>query len=545
MNTLTLNGGVTSAGTLTSGTTGTVNYNSSSNGQAILVASYGNLTFSGFTKILPSSGTVGIATVFTPGAAAGHTIAGSTIDFNGAAAQTISSFLYNNLTVSSGGTKTLAAGADTVQGNLSIASGVVLADAGVSLRVFKNISNGGSHTGAGNITLIGGSSAHQLSGTGSYTNVIMNDANGAALANDLTINGTLTFTAGIITTSSNKVVIAAGGSVTRTSGHVNGNLQKNIAAGSNVTQVFEIGDAATFSPATVIFATVTVSGNLVSFATAGDHPNISTSGADPNLSVNRYWTLTNSGITFDSCKIAFGFVAGDLDAGTTTATFMVAKYDAAWSTPTVGTRTGTSTQATGITSFYVSGSAFVVGNIAVTATNSYRSVATGNWNAIGTWQRWNGTTWIPAVAVPDSTAQTITLQSPYTVTLTASTNADQLVVQTGATLIINSGITFTLHKRSGTDFLLSGMMTNTGTLTQGTAVAVVSSGGYYKHNTNNTANLIATWNANSTCEFSGLTNATPLNFAQADLPESNCNDQYRGRNDHSGGQLHYDFDRNW
>ena len=63
--------------------------------------------------------------------------------------------------------------------------------------------------------------------------------------------------------------------------------------------------------------------------------------------------------------------------------------------------------------------------------------------------------------------------------------------------------------------LLEGSFTNNGTLAQGgTATAIVSSGGYYKHNTANTANLKATWDPNSTCEFSGLTGTVAANIAQ-------------------------------
>jgi hypothetical protein len=103
-NTLTLNGSASAtAGSLTSAATGTVNYTQGSNGQAtVLAANYGNLTFSNFSKTLASSGTIGIAGTFTPGSGVGHTVTGSTINFNGAGAQTIPGFTYNNLTSSGG-----------------------------------------------------------------------------------------------------------------------------------------------------------------------------------------------------------------------------------------------------------------------------------------------------------------------------------------------------------------------------------------------------------------------------------------------------------
>jgi hypothetical protein len=101
-NTLVINNGITvGAGSLTSLSTGTVNYNQGSAGQGVIVANYGNLTFSAFTKVLASSGTIGIAGTFNPnGITSGHTITGSTIDFNGIVAQTVPAFNFNNLTIS-------------------------------------------------------------------------------------------------------------------------------------------------------------------------------------------------------------------------------------------------------------------------------------------------------------------------------------------------------------------------------------------------------------------------------------------------------------
>ena len=99
--TLVLNDGSSvGAGSITSSPTGTVNYNQSSDGQPVRAFNYGNLTFSNFNKVLESSGTIGISGVFTPGTATGHTITGSTINFNGTGAQTVPAFNYNNLTIS-------------------------------------------------------------------------------------------------------------------------------------------------------------------------------------------------------------------------------------------------------------------------------------------------------------------------------------------------------------------------------------------------------------------------------------------------------------
>ncbi|MDD8018054.1 MAG: T9SS type A sorting domain-containing protein [Bacteroidota bacterium] len=211
-NTLSLNSIVTGAGSLTSGTTGTVNYNQTSPGQNILAGNYGNLTFSDFNKILSSSGTIGIAGTFTPGSALGHTITGSTIDFNGGT-QIIPAFTYNNLTASGSGTKT-GAGIISVNGNLTNSLDVLFSSATI-----LNL-NGTTHVNEGTL------SASTISiGSGStLTN------NGTVTSSSL-LNGSGTFTQG--TTG----ILNIGGTIGITTLNVSaaGNTVNYTGAGQTVT----------------------------------------------------------------------------------------------------------------------------------------------------------------------------------------------------------------------------------------------------------------------------------------------------------------------
>ncbi|MEP7143426.1 MAG: hypothetical protein ABI707_11170, partial [Ferruginibacter sp.] len=121
--TLRLNGTVTGAGSFTSAITGTVNYNQAADGQNVLTGNYGNLIFSNFNKIIPSTGIIGIAGTFNPGTASQHTITGSTIDFNGGN-QPIPPFTYYHLTASGSGIKS-GSETITVEGNLLNNTGII------------------------------------------------------------------------------------------------------------------------------------------------------------------------------------------------------------------------------------------------------------------------------------------------------------------------------------------------------------------------------------------------------------------------------------
>src|SRR5204863_6761109 len=138
-------------------------------------------------------------------------------------------------------------------------------------------------------------------------------------------------------------------------------FKKNILVGAT-SKTFEIGSAGNYTPVTVAFGSVSVAGDLTASTTNGDHANIGTSTINPGKTANRYWTLTNSGITFTNYSVTLNFVSGDLDSGAATSNFVVGRFAAStWTYPTVGTRTSTSTQATGVTAF----GDFAVGETAV------------------------------------------------------------------------------------------------------------------------------------------------------------------------------------
>jgi hypothetical protein len=155
---LTLNGPAASTGgSLTSLVNGTVSYNQASAGQIVLAINYGNLSLNAFSKTFPAS-TVGVASVLTaPNPATAHVMTGNTINFNGSAAQTITAttanFIYNNIMMSGGGSKTVAA-SQTANGNVTQQSGTpLIINSGVQWQIKGKITVQSAFTNNGNILI--------------------------------------------------------------------------------------------------------------------------------------------------------------------------------------------------------------------------------------------------------------------------------------------------------------------------------------------------------------------------------------------------------
>lgn len=210
--------------------------------------------------------------------------------------------------------------------------------------------------------------AAQITGDGlpaSVADLTIQNAAGVALSAPVRVRGTLSLNQGILRTGSNLLTVSAGGSVVRSTGWVFGTLGKGVPAGT-AAAAFEIGDSLAYAPVSVTFGNVAAAGLLTASTTRGAHPALASSGLQSSKKVNRYYTVTNSGVVFDSYAITLSWNSSDVDSAATPALFGVRKYDGgSWSSPLVANALATSIQATGNTSF----SDFVAGETAVTATS--------------------------------------------------------------------------------------------------------------------------------------------------------------------------------
>ncbi len=346
--------------------------------------SFGNLTISGttvtnngtitVTDTLSGTGTFaqGSAGVMNYNSLVAITVSslsvstgGNTFVYGAAGNQSVVVTNYAHLTLSGSGTKTFGSGTTGIGGTLSI-GGSTAADAASNTPTIEY--NGSTGQTAAGLT---------------YYNLTTNNGAGITTNGTIVVQNTLTLTSGTLTTGTDTVRINSGGSVVRTSGHVAGNLAKTVPTGSP-TVMYEIGDGSgNYTPVTAVFTGVTVGGELTTSTTTGDHPQILSSGIEPSLTVNRYWTLGGPGISYTSYDVTLNFVSGDLDGAANTANFIIGRYEsAAWNLPTVGTLTSTSSQATGVIGF----GEFQLGEQSTFVLKTWDGgAATNNWGDANNW----------------------------------------------------------------------------------------------------------------------------------------------------------------
>jgi len=111
----------------------------------------------------------------------------------------------------------------------------------------------------------------------------------------------------------------------------------------------------------------------------------------------------------------------------------------------------------------------------------YRSKATGNWTAAGTWQKFDGTNWVDATSAPTGFSDHITIQSTDTVTVD-----DTLRVGSSAVVVVDG---YLKNSKS---------IASTGTFS-------FNDLSVYEHALNADVVPTATWNDGSTCLITGIT----------------------------------------
>jgi hypothetical protein len=273
-------------------------------------STFGNVTVSG--AITLNAGTHDFSVLGT------FNISGASGMFNGA----------NATTIFSGATAALGSGPGTFNFNNITITGVLSNASGKNFSIAGNWLNNGSYT-AGNETITFNGSSQTIGGSAStvFNHLSIAGTADKTLGNDITVNNILTLISRNIDANANSKTVYVKGTVARsTIGHIVGNLKKDIPSGTSITKLFEVGTL-NYSPVIIDFSTITTGGSLTIRTDNGDNSNIGTSILNASRSVNRYWTIVNSGIDAGNYEAMFEFVAGDMDPDANANKFKVGKYN--------------------------------------------------------------------------------------------------------------------------------------------------------------------------------------------------------------------------
>ena len=189
------------------------------------------------------------------------------------------------------------------------------------------LNDGGTGTGTINVSstsnlIIGGTANLTLPAiTGGLNNFTVGRTNGVNLSSDMTVNGTLTLSAGLLSLGSGNLILGPSSpGIAGTPGVTNmivtngsGEVRKNFTA--NGSFLFPVGDntgTPDYTPMTLNFTSGSYSGGYAGVKVKNaKHP----SNASTTNYLDRYWTVSSSGITAFSCNVTGTYVPADI-AGT-------------------------------------------------------------------------------------------------------------------------------------------------------------------------------------------------------------------------------------
>lgn len=267
------------------------------------------------------------------------------------------SFGANSLTFQRSGTQSAVFSPSTtsIVGNLTVNNGsTVFSDAWSAFQITGNLTNNGNLVLPNTTVTFSGNSIQSIDGGKDSTlGFLVVDGAGITMSRNMTVSK-LTLTRGDVSTGTNSLNVTgtycsegaiAGGS---TSSHVVGNLRLKFPHYAT-TCVYPVGDGAVYAPITVEipwFSNVaamkdkTLTGKTV----AGQHPQISSSGINPFVDVNRYWVLGAAGDSLSTASFpsggsynaTFRFVPSDILGGGQVSSFSASRYtNSAWATPVI------------------------------------------------------------------------------------------------------------------------------------------------------------------------------------------------------------------
>jgi hypothetical protein len=207
-----------------------------------------------------------------------------------------------------------------VDRNLSVNTGTLFMGAN-PVTVQGNVNVDGSYTdnnSVGSGLILNGTAIQQISGTGSFARLTLNNAAGARIENNITLQEDLTMTLGILDIKKNLLTLGTGSliqgapfgatkMITSDGVFSNVGLRKFFDPGAT-TFLYPIGTSGKYTPALLTVTASSTVGYIRINNISSRHPAI----LDPAHSLDYYWEIQSSGITGFSGSLELNYMESDV-----------------------------------------------------------------------------------------------------------------------------------------------------------------------------------------------------------------------------------------
>ena len=454
-------------------------------GQTIPAFNYYNLTISGARTVnvsLASSGVIGVANTYSNTAtytSSSFVTTGSTINFNGAGAQSVPAYTYNNLSISGtrSGSVTLASGTINIAGNYTRSA------------TFTS----GSLVVTGNTLVFNGATNQTIAAATNETfnNLTINNTTSGAdtiqlSTSNFTVSGTLALTSGYLSLGNSSLTVGTMPTGSASSYIVTGGtgtLTKNSVSSTSIT--FPVGTSTTYTPISI--ANTTGTSNL-SVAVSN---NVTISLNTPSQIVNLQWSVVSSAATTATMTYQFNGSNGAASFSPTTSCDLGIS-GSVYSVNTLGIPSGSNpytlskssiSMSSGTTNLFVVGNTGSIGCI----TGSYLGTAGSNANSASNWcggLPTSATNVIISNVVPvlnaNLSVNNLSLSSGinlngYTLTINGAISGTGTVTgsDSSSITILGTGTLYLDQSTAGTTNTLNNLTVNSsGTVTLGNAINI-------------------------------------------------------------------------
>jgi hypothetical protein len=300
----------------------------------------------------------------------------------------------------------------SVNRNLNITSGnLLLSSYKISVLNAGSFTNNGAYTDNGTTGCVSmaGSALQQISGTGSYQRLEINNSSGVSLENDITLLHDLVMTSGILDIKSNNLILNTSSSISgspfssskmiKTDGVASSaGLKKFFPVIASTTPfTFPVGVSGKYTPA--VFS-ITANGSI-GYINVNPINAYQPTVLDPTKVLDYYWNIASSGITGFNGSVALGYSQGDVSG--TEASYVAAYLllpGTYWTKATVGAATDNVNETTHKVSFiFPAGTSNLNGDYTagedpaiLTQIPTYISNKNGSWS--------DNTVWTPVGSSP-------------------------------------------------------------------------------------------------------------------------------------------------